>query len=90
MRLVFWGGALAVGAQVTVGYSVTVTAAGNHVLTSTAVADTPGSNCRTGSTDPRCAVTVLVAALAQGGCAVSCGATAERLASTAPLTDSAS
>jgi uncharacterized repeat protein (TIGR01451 family) len=58
-----WTGDLAAGALATVRYSVTVTGAGNDLLKGTVVANATGSNCLTGSSDPRCAVTVAVAAL---------------------------
>jgi large repetitive protein len=60
-----WTGDLAVGASATVTYSVTVTSpdTGPHVLTNTATSATAGNNCPAGGTDPRCSVTVDIAAL---------------------------
>ncbi|MCI0159386.1 DUF11 domain-containing protein [Leifsonia shinshuensis] len=54
-----WSGALAVGATVTVTYSVTIDIpdAGDHVLHNAVVTDATG-NCATGSTDPSCAVQI--------------------------------
>ncbi len=60
-----WTGDLTVGASATVTYSVTVTSpdTGPHVLTNTAASATAGNNCPAGGTDPRCTVTVDIAAL---------------------------
>jgi uncharacterized repeat protein (TIGR01451 family) len=60
-----WAGDLAVGASVTVTYSVTVHSpdTGSHVLTNTITSATAGNNCPAGGTDPRCTVTVDIAAL---------------------------
>ena len=62
-----WTGNLAVGATATITFSVTVNNpdTGNKVLASTVTSATAGSNCASGSTDPRCAtsVTVLVPGL---------------------------
>ncbi|WP_329426066.1 putative Ig domain-containing protein [Streptosporangium sp. NBC_01495] len=57
-----WSGDLAVGATVTITYSVDVAypGSGNRVLANTAVSSVPGSTCPTGGTDPRCATTVTV------------------------------
>ncbi|MGJ6962645.1 putative Ig domain-containing protein [Streptosporangium sp. G11] len=57
-----WTGDLAVGAAVTITYSVDVAypGSGNRILTNTAVSSVPGSTCPTGGTDPRCVVTVTV------------------------------
>ncbi|GAA4141151.1 beta strand repeat-containing protein [Leifsonia shinshuensis] len=54
-----WSGALAVGATVTVTYSVTVNTpdAGDHVLDNAVVTGVTG-NCAPGSTDPSCAVQI--------------------------------
>ncbi|MEU4804268.1 GEVED domain-containing protein [Actinosynnema sp. NPDC023587] len=49
-----WSGTLGVGESALVTYTVTVTGAGDKVLGNAVTSDTPGSNCRTGSTDPRC------------------------------------
>ena len=62
-----WIGSLAVGATVTITYTVIVDTpdTGNQSLTATVVADTAGSTCPSGSTDPSCtaSVTILVPAL---------------------------
>jgi uncharacterized repeat protein (TIGR01451 family) len=60
-----WTGDLAVGASVTVTFSVTVDNpdTGDHVLTSVVTSGEPGSNCQVGSTDPRCVTTIDVATL---------------------------
>ena len=60
-----WTGDLAVGASATVTYSVTVSSAdtGPHVLTNIVTSATAGNNCPAGGTDPRCSVTVDIAAL---------------------------
>ncbi|MFJ2030381.1 fibronectin type III domain-containing protein [Streptosporangium sp. NPDC087985] len=60
-----WTGDLAVGARATVTYSVTVRNPdpGDALLVNTTVSAAPGSNCQTGSTDARCAVSVPVARL---------------------------
>jgi large repetitive protein len=57
-----WTGNLAVGATVTVTFSVTVNNpdAGDKVLVDTVTSATPGSNCPAGGTDPRCSSTVTV------------------------------
>ncbi|MGV9775710.1 DUF7927 domain-containing protein [Streptosporangium sp. NPDC003464] len=57
-----WTGDLAVGATVTVTYSVTVAypVRGDKALTGTAVSTAPGSTCPAGGTGPRCTVTVTV------------------------------
>ncbi|MBO1739252.1 isopeptide-forming domain-containing fimbrial protein [Leifsonia sp. TF02-11] len=54
-----WSGALAVGATVTVTYSVTINTpdTGDHVLDN-AVVTGPTGNCPVGSTDPACAVQI--------------------------------
>ncbi|MEK8104127.1 hypothetical protein NKG94_01505 [Micromonospora sp. M12] len=62
-----WTGDLAVGATVTVTFSVTVTAAttGEQVLTSVVSSSAVGNNCAPGSVDARCstAVTILIPGL---------------------------
>jgi choice-of-anchor A domain-containing protein/uncharacterized repeat protein (TIGR01451 family) len=61
-----WTGNLPVGAPtVTITYSVTVRAeaGGNHRLVNTMTSTAAGSNCPTGGTDPRCAVSIPVAEL---------------------------
>ncbi|MBE1484741.1 putative repeat protein (TIGR01451 family) [Plantactinospora soyae] len=62
-----WSGNLAVGASVTVSYSVTVRSPdpGNRTMTNTVVSTTLGNNCPSGGTDVRCTavVTVLVPGL---------------------------
>jgi uncharacterized repeat protein (TIGR01451 family) len=57
-----WTGDLAVGATVTITYSVTVNdpTTGSLVLTNTVTSSTPGSNCQPGNSDPRCSATVTV------------------------------
>ena len=57
-----WTGNLAVGATVTVTFSVTVKNpdTGDKVLVDTVTSATAGSNCPAGSTDARCSVTVTV------------------------------
>ena len=57
-----WTGNLAVGATATITFSVTVSSpdTGNKTLASTITSVTAGSNCASGSTDPRCASTVTV------------------------------
>jgi large repetitive protein len=62
-----WAGSLAIGASATITFSVTVNNpdTGNKVLSSTITSASAGSNCASGSTDPRCstATTVLVPGL---------------------------
>ena len=60
-----WTGNLAIGASVTVTFSVTVNNpdTGNKILASTVTSTTSGSNCASGSTDMRCSATVDVAVL---------------------------
>ncbi|CAO5254753.1 DUF7927 domain-containing protein [Frankia sp. AgKG'84/4] len=60
-----WTGDLAVGATATIVYSVTTHTAntGDGLLTNVLTSPTPGSNCPTGGTDPRCAVTVTLSEL---------------------------
>jgi large repetitive protein len=60
-----WTGNLAVGASVTITFSVTVNNpdTGNKILASTVTSTTTGSNCASGSTDPNCSVSVPVAVL---------------------------
>jgi uncharacterized repeat protein (TIGR01451 family) len=60
-----WTGNLTPGQAATVTYSVTVAnpETGDKILTDTVTSTAPGSNCGTGSTDPRCATTVPVATL---------------------------
>ncbi len=57
-----WTGDIAPGVTVTVTSSVTVNNPdiGSHILTATAVSDTPGSNCPTGGSDPACTATTTV------------------------------
>ena len=57
-----WTGNLAPGASATITFSVTVNNpdTGNKTLASTITSATAGSNCPSGSTDPRCASTVTV------------------------------
>ena len=63
-----WTANLAVGGSATITYSVTVASpdTGDHILANTVTSATAGSNCASGSTDARCAVTVDVAQLAIG------------------------
>ncbi len=60
-----WTGNVPASGTVTITYSVTVNSpdTGNHVLASTITSSSIGSNCGTGSADPRCTATVPVAAL---------------------------
>ena len=60
-----WTGSLASGQAATITYSVTVSnpETGDKILTDTVTSAAPGSNCGTGSTDPRCASTVTVSQL---------------------------
>ena len=60
-----WTGNLAPGDTATITYTVTVNNpdTGNHTLASTLTSTTAGSNCPSGSTDPRCATSVSVAEL---------------------------
>jgi uncharacterized repeat protein (TIGR01451 family) len=60
-----WTGNLAPGQAATITYTVTVDnpETGDNILTNTVTSAAPGSNCGTGSTDPRCATTVPVATL---------------------------
>ena len=55
-----WTGNLAPGDTATITYTVTVNNpdTGNHTLASTITSTTPGSNCPSGSTDPRCTSTI--------------------------------
>ncbi len=57
-----WTGNLAPGATATITFSVTVSNpdTGNQSLASTITSATAGSNCASGSSDPRCASTVTV------------------------------
>ncbi|GAB3938675.1 hypothetical protein GCM10027614_19200 [Micromonospora vulcania] len=57
-----WTGDLAVGATVTVTYTVTVDnpVVGDDVLTNVASSAAAGANCPVGGTDPRCTVAVAV------------------------------
>jgi large repetitive protein len=60
-----WTGNLTVGAVATITYSVIVNNpdTGDKILTDTAISAASGSNCRSGSTDPRCASTVTISQL---------------------------
>jgi uncharacterized repeat protein (TIGR01451 family) len=60
-----WTGNLAPGASATITFSVTVSSpdTGNKILASTITSATVGSNCASGSTDSRCAVSVPVSVL---------------------------
>ena len=60
-----WSGNLAVGASVTVTYSVTVhnPDTGNHLLANAVTSTTVNSNCPGGGMDPRCALSVPVSEL---------------------------
>ena len=55
-----WTGNLNPGDTATITYTVTVNNpdTGNHTLASTITSTTPGSNCPSGSTDPRCTSTI--------------------------------
>jgi large repetitive protein len=55
-----WTGNLAVGGSATITYTATVNNpdTGDMVLTNTVTSTTPGDNCPSGGTDPRCSVTV--------------------------------
>ena len=55
-----WTGDIPVGGTVTLAGSVTVNNpdTGNHVLTDINSTDAPGSNCPSGSTDPRCGTSI--------------------------------
>ncbi|MEV0675655.1 GEVED domain-containing protein [Actinosynnema sp. NPDC050436] len=61
-----WSGTLAVGATATVTYRVTVRnpAPGDSALANAVTSTTPGSNCPTGSTDPRCKTSTPVSGVA--------------------------
>ena len=60
-----WTGTVPASGSVTVTYSVTVhnPDTGDQILASTVTSTSTGSNCGSGSTDPRCATTVTVSAL---------------------------
>src|SRR5262249_19047279 len=60
-----WTGALGLGATATITYSVTVRSPddGDHKLVNALVSTASGGNCPARRTDPRCGVTVPVAAL---------------------------
>ena len=60
-----WTGNLTPGQAATITYTVTVDnpETGDNILTNTVTSAAPGSNCGTGSTDPRCTSTVPVATL---------------------------
>ena len=60
-----WTGNLTPGQAATITYSVTVNNpdSGDKILTNTVTSAASGNNCRSGSTDPRCAATVDVAVL---------------------------
>ncbi|MFG1867237.1 DUF7927 domain-containing protein [Micromonospora arborensis] len=57
-----WVGALGLGAAATITYSMTVLDPdpGDKSMVNRVVSSTPGNNCATGSSDTRCAATVLV------------------------------
>ncbi len=57
-----WTGNLAIGAGATITYSMRIDDpdTGNKVLSTTVTSATPGNNCPSAGTDPRCANTVLV------------------------------
>jgi uncharacterized repeat protein (TIGR01451 family) len=59
---VSWTGDLAVGASVTITYSVIIDNpdTGDLVLANTVTSPTAGSNCAAGSADPRCTITLTV------------------------------
>jgi len=59
---VTWTGSIAVGAALTITGTVTVKNpdTGDMVLASTVTTSAPGSNCPTGTTDPRCSINVPV------------------------------
>ena len=61
-----WTGDVPASGTVTITYSVTVNSpdTGNHILASTITSASTGSNCGTGSADPRCTATVHVAVTA--------------------------
>jgi len=60
-----WTGDLAIGGTATITYTATVNNpdTGDHTLTTTLTSATPGSNCPTGNTDPRCTTTTAIAEL---------------------------
>jgi uncharacterized repeat protein (TIGR01451 family) len=60
-----WTGDLSPGATATITFSVTVSTpdTGNHLLASTVTSPSAGSNCGSGSTDPRCSSSVTVSQL---------------------------
>jgi large repetitive protein len=60
-----WTGDLAIGASATITFSVLVHTddGGNNRLTGVTTSTTPGNNCASGGSDPRCAATVPVARL---------------------------
>ncbi|GAB2863961.1 hypothetical protein GCM10027176_77330 [Actinoallomurus bryophytorum] len=62
-----WSGSLAVGASATITYSVTVAnpSTGDQSLVNTITSANVGSNCLSGSSDTRCAVTIPVTASSQ-------------------------
>jgi uncharacterized repeat protein (TIGR01451 family) len=55
-----WSGPLAIGATVTITYSVTVNSpdTGDQILANAVVTPGPDGSCPSGSTDPQCSVTV--------------------------------
>ena len=57
-----WTGDLALGASVTITYSVTIDNpdTGDLILANTVTSAAAGSNCPAGSADPRCTVTLTV------------------------------
>ena len=62
-----WAGDVPAAGSVTLTYSVTVNSpdtTGNQILASTVTSASTGSNCGSGSADPRCTTTVTVSALA--------------------------
>src|SRR6185503_17202303 len=55
-----WTGDVAIGATVTITYSVTVNLTGDHQLVNAVTSDAPGSTCPTGGSDQRCQSTIPV------------------------------
>ena len=88
-----WTGDLTVGQTVTITYTATVNNpdTGSHVLANTVTSATSGSNCASGSTDPRCTTTVNVTALTITNTAdVSSTTPGSAVAYTITITDSGS